>query len=230
MSSVSNETMPESGSRDDRTARARIRDSAIDVIADVGLAEATVRRIAAAADVSPGLVIHHFGSMDGLRRSCDEHVAATIKHYKDNALSSGPGLDVLGAIRTAEFGSMIGYLAEVLTENSPVVARLVDDMIGDAEEYLEHGVASGILRPTDDPRGRAVILAMWSLGALVLHRHLARHIGIDLTDPDLASAPRFVDYVRPVMELMGSGIYTEDFATEATEALASGAAGSNAET
>ena len=78
---------------DDRTTRARIRDAAIDCIAQHGLTDTTVRKIAAAAGVSPGLVIHHFGSMDALREACDQHVADEIRRQKSAALSSGPRPD-----------------------------------------------------------------------------------------------------------------------------------------
>ena len=50
----------------DLTARARIRDAAIECFARQGFA-VSVRAIAAHAGVSPGLVIHHFGSKAGLR-------------------------------------------------------------------------------------------------------------------------------------------------------------------
>jgi TetR/AcrR family transcriptional regulator, regulator of cefoperazone and chloramphenicol sensitivity len=59
---------------DDRTARAAIRDEALRLFADHGPDGVTVRQIAAAAGVSPGLVLHHFGSKEGLRRAVDEHV------------------------------------------------------------------------------------------------------------------------------------------------------------
>ena len=206
---------------DDRTTRARVRDCAIECFAEHGVSATTVRKIAAAAGVSPGLVIHHFGSMDGLRLACDEHVAATIRDSKEEVLSTGPQLDLFAALRSSGFGSMIGYLSQVLADDSPAVAKLVDDMVADAEVYMKHGVESGMLRPTDDPRGRAVMVALWSLGALVLHRHLERLLGVDLTSPDIATNPALVNYLRPFMEVLGSGIYTEEFVTQVQEALAS---------
>src|SRR5690606_20135242 len=44
---------------------ARIRDAAIVEFAAHGFTKSTVRAIAESAGVSPGLVIHHFGSKDG---------------------------------------------------------------------------------------------------------------------------------------------------------------------
>lgn len=140
---------------DDRTTNARIRDAAIECIAEHGVAATTARKVADTAGVSPGLVIHHFGSMDGLRSTCDAYVAAVIRRYKQEAMSVGPNLDVLAALRNPEMGPLMGYLASVLAENSATVADLVDDLVDDAEAYIEEGVESGMLRPSDDPRSRS---------------------------------------------------------------------------
>lgn len=209
---------------DDRTAKARIRDAAIGVYAEHGVEGTTARRVAAAAEVSPGLVIHHFGSMDGLRAACDEHVAALIREQKQQAMATGPGLDVMGALREAQARSMTdvsGYLARVLAHDSPSVAALVDELVRDAEGYLAQGVASGIVTPTDDPHGRAVLLTIWSLGTLVLHRHLARLLGVDPTEPDFGTDPAAAAaYVRPAMDLLSTGVLTEAFAEQTRQTLA----------
>jgi len=52
---------------DDLTAAARIRDAAIERFGEQGFSVG-LRPIAEAAGVSAALVIHHFGSKDGLRR------------------------------------------------------------------------------------------------------------------------------------------------------------------
>lgn len=197
---------------DDRTTRARIRDAAIDCFADNGIAGTTVRKIATAAGVSPGLVIHHFGSMEGLRAECDEHVATSIRQYKSTAISEGPNLDVLAALRGSDAKPWVAYLVAVLGDASPTVARLVDELIADAEGYLALGVETGMVRPSPNPRGRAAVLLLWSLGALVLHRHVERVLGVDLTDPTIAQNPAFAAYAGPAYEIMGEGVFTEAFA------------------
>lgn len=209
----------EGGLADDRTAKARLRDAAIACFAENGIAGTTARKVAATAGVSPGLVIHHFGSMEGLRAACDEHVAATIREYKEKAFSRGPSLDVLAALRDSPSGPLMGYLAQVLAGDSPAVAKLVDDLVDDAEGYIQQGVESGMLRPSEDPRGRAVVLTLWSLGALVLHEHLQRLLGVDLTDPEILTDPATTAYIGPVYEIYGEGILEEAFATHAQETL-----------
>ena len=214
-----------STSVDDRTTKARIRDAAISCVAEKGLAAMTARSIAEAADVSPGLVIHHFGSMDALRTACDEHIAATIREYKRDTISEGPGIDVLAALREAEFGPLAGYLAAVLADDSPAVAKLVDDLVDDAEVYMQQSVETGMSRPTDDPRGRAAVMLMWSLGAMVMHKHVKRILGVDPTDPNFGADPvAAAAYVGPAYEILGQGIFTEEFATNVRESLAEASA------
>jgi AcrR family transcriptional regulator len=191
----------------DLTARARIRDAAIARFAADGVASTTVRAIAADAGVSPALVIHHFGSKDALRVACDQHVAGLIRERKRAAMNAGPGLDPLAALRESGQGpAVLRYLATTLVDGSPHVAQLLDEMIDDAVGYMEEGVATGMLRPTEDPRGRAVVLTIWSLGALALHEHLQRLLGVDLTgDPAEALA-----YFLPASEMLGRGVITEE--------------------
>ena len=204
---------------DDRTTKARIRDAAIGSIAEHGINGTTARRVASTAGVSPGLVIHHFGSMDGLRSACDQYVADTIREFKEQTMSGGPTLDVLAALRDAPNGPLMGYIARVLADDSPAVARLVDDLVDDAESYIQQGVESGIMRPSRDPRGRAVVLTLWSLGTLVLHQHLRRLLGVDLTDPEILMDPDAAAYIAPVYEIYGEGILEEAFAARAHAAF-----------
>ena len=54
---------------EDLTARARIRDATLEHFTEYGFDRATIRDIARAAGVSPGLVRHHFGTKDELRNA-----------------------------------------------------------------------------------------------------------------------------------------------------------------
>lgn len=163
--------------------------------------------------------MHHFGSMEGLRAACDEHVVDLIRQHKSEALGTGPGLDIVSALREAPLGSLTAYLAAVLGDDSPALSRLVDDLVADAIDYTEAGVASGMLRPTDDPRGRATLLVLWSLGGLVLHRHLHRLLGVDLLDPDVAGSPAMAGYLRPGYEIFGRGIFSDAMAATMSTAI-----------
>ena len=71
------------------TAKATIRNTALRLFADRGPEAVTVREVAAAAAVSPGLVMHHFGSKAGLREAVDEHVAHSFDAVLDALTDDG---------------------------------------------------------------------------------------------------------------------------------------------
>ena len=217
MRSASRSTRSGSAPDPDRTAAARIRDAAIARFAAVGVAATTVREIAVDAGVSPALVIHHFGSKDALRVACDQHVAATIRAHKRAAMAQGPGMDPLAALRRGQEGPpLLRYLARTLVDGSPHVAELVDELVEDAVGYTAEGVGSGLIRPSERHRERAIVLTMWSLGALVLHDHVARLTGIDLTgDPEDLAA-----WTLPATEILTHGVLAEGFYERVRDALA----------
>jgi AcrR family transcriptional regulator len=194
---------------EDRTAAARIRDAAIAEFAANGVAGTSVRTIAATAGVSPGLVIHHFGSKDELRVACDEYVTGIIGEVKSSAMASGGALDVTAAFRTVGELPAAKYLARTLVDDSPHVAALVDEIVKDAMQYVAIGVESGMVKPSDYEFERAAILTIWSLGSLVLHEHLERLIGVDIT-ADFSDDPQKVSaYMAPILEIYSQGVFTE---------------------
>jgi AcrR family transcriptional regulator len=199
-----------SSDADDRSTRARIRDAALACFAETGVKATTVRRIAEQAGVSAGLVIHHFGSKAGLRSACDAFVAAFIRERKVHVMRAGHGLDPLAVLREQAGGPPIQrYLARTLAEGTPEVAGLVEELIDDAERYLGEGVERGLIRRLDHPRGVAAVLTFWSLGALVLHTHVERVLGIDLTGPAELHASN-TTYVAPALEILTRGLVASD--------------------
>lgn len=188
---------------------ARIRDAAISEFAANGVDGTSIRTIAATAGVSPGLVIHHFGSKDNLRLACDEHVAGIIREVKGGAMASGGGFDVTAAFRTVGEIPASKYLARTLVDGSPYVAELVDEIVNDAVSYVATGVETGMIKPSNHERGRAAILTIWGLGALVLHEHLERLIGVDIT-ADFSEDPKAVSaYMAPILEIYANGLLTD---------------------
>jgi AcrR family transcriptional regulator len=193
----------------DVTARARIRDAAIARFGAQGIRATSLRAIADDAGVSAPLVVHHFGSKSGLRRACDQHVAATIRAQKQAAMAAGTQVDVLGTLQQAQrsIPALMRYLGRSLTDTTPEVADLVDELVEDAIAYLQEGIRNGLLTPSDDLRGRASVMVIWSLGAVVLNDHLQRLVGADLTG-DTGS---WGGYALPALEIMGAGVIAPDY-------------------
>ena len=101
--------------RADLTAKALIRDEALRLFAVEGPGAVSLRRVAAAAGVSPGLVIHHYGSRQGLREAVDAHVGAVF----DQLLGQVAELDW-----AAGGGSFAELIVAALPEDSPIPAYL----------------------------------------------------------------------------------------------------------
>ena len=83
---------------EDLTTRAKIRDAAIAYFGSHGFQRTTVRAVAQRAGVSAGLVIHHFGSKDGLREACDSHITALIDDQAAQAASQLAPADMLAML------------------------------------------------------------------------------------------------------------------------------------
>jgi len=189
---------------EDLTTRARIRDAAIAQFGVEGFS-ASVRSIATQAGVSPGLVIHHFGSKDGLRAACDEHVLRVIRDDTTEAICSSTA-DLFDRLAVAEeHAPLLAYVAQTLLAGGTLAVTFLEHMVTTAEAYLEAAVAAGTIRPSNDPRARARYLVMASVGALLLHLRLNPPV-----DGSFGTALRSVADVTvlPVLELYTEGLLT----------------------
>lgn len=204
----------------DRTARARIRDAAIERFAADGFAATSLKRIADDVGVSTPLVLHHFGSKDGLRAACDHHVAAVIRQQKAEGMAAGPGADPFEALRRSYEGtSVFRYVARALAEGSPHLDELVDTMVEDALVYMTDGVRRGVLRPVENLREQVVVLSVWQLGALAMNHHLKRLLGIDLVDGSTESLVRWAELSA---RILARGVIKEDVFDQAVAATEAG--------
>lgn len=169
---------PEDPAHEDLTARARIRDAALLQFAEHGIKGATIRGIAEAAGVSPGLVQHHFGSKDELRRACDAYAMEVSRQATEIPAGRMADAGFMSAVmRTAM--PVRRYVARAMVEGSPAAAEMFDQAIDLTKDFLEHP-ALGFGKPhTTDPHAYAVVLVAIGLGPLVLHEHLSRALGVD---------------------------------------------------
>jgi AcrR family transcriptional regulator len=196
---------------DDLTARARIRDAALVLFAERGTDGATVRDIAAAAGVSPGLLRHHFGSKDGLRAACDAHAFEQLMRIKEQAVLDGrlaePGFL---AARHPTMLALYRYLARALLDGSPAAASMFDEMVDVSEQWLiEHGP-----QDAENPREYAAVLVATQIGMLGMHDHLSRALGADILSPE-----GHLRMTRGSVDLHSHALLSPDQATQARAAL-----------
>ena len=107
--------------KDDLRAAAVIRETAMRLFADRGAAAVTIREIAAAAGVSAGLVMHHYGSKDGLREAVDRRAVAFFEDMIGEFARLGEeggsaSLAELFAARVREFREQAGMTQRQVAE------------------------------------------------------------------------------------------------------------------
>jgi len=189
----------------DLTATARIRDAAIEQFGQHGFGVG-LRTIAEAAGVSAALVIHHFGSKDGLRKACDDFVAEEIRTSKSEAIRSNDPATWFAQLAEIEsFAPLMAYLVRSLHSGGDLATMLWNRMIDNAYDYLEEGVRAGTVMPSRDPRARARYLALTGGGAFLLY------IQMHETPTDFRAVLRDYsrDMVLPAMEVFTEGLLAD---------------------
>jgi len=194
---------------DTRGGAERIIEAAIDLFGKHGVHGTSLRSIAQQARVSQALVVHHFGSKQGLLRACDHHVAAVTRANKETTLAGGPQLDPFNTLRQLERSRpLLRYLARSLTEGGERTRDLVDEFVSDAHDYMRLAEEAGYVKPSATPHERTVVLVIWSMGALAMHEHVHRLLGVDFLADD-APPESLAPYLRPLLELFTQGLMQE---------------------
>ncbi|MEU9806431.1 TetR family transcriptional regulator [Mycobacterium sp. NPDC050853] len=191
-------------SPEDLTATARIRDAAIKLWGEQGFG-ASVRAIAEAAGVSPGLVIHHYGSKEGLRQAVDGYLLEYIRSEKSRTLTSNDPkvwLDALDEIES--FAPMVRYLLHSVQSGGEPGRAFLQRSIHDAEQYLDDGVRAGTIKPSRDPKGRALWVSLTGVGALAIYVQM-------YPDDDLRTILRRYsdELIFPAIEIYTEGLMTD---------------------
>ncbi len=190
----------------DLTATARIRAAALERFGTDGYAGTSVRSIAADAGVSPALVLHHFGSKEGLRKACDEFVFDFFRDMLERAEDRQPteAMAHFDGV-TDQAPPMLRYLMKQASEDSPRANALVADIVEITKASLAASTEKGYTRPTTDPDMRAAVLVMLRLGPFLLSGAVQQATGADILSPDGLRR-----MYRSTIEIVESGIYTRE--------------------
>jgi AcrR family transcriptional regulator len=168
----------------DLKSSAAIRIAATELFAERGYADVTVRQIAAAAGVSPALVIHHYGSKEGLRAVIDERVAALVEVMlsdMEQAPAEGSSASVveLFANWLEHEPATAGYVRRLLSDGAEAGTALFQRLYDATQAGLQALERSGAVRPTQDPAVRSAFLLSNDLALVLLRPHIAQVTGID---------------------------------------------------
>ncbi|HEY1575400.1 MAG TPA: helix-turn-helix domain-containing protein [Pseudonocardiaceae bacterium] len=177
----------------DLTAKANIRNAALRLFAERGHDAVTVREIATVAGVSPALVVHHFGSKEGLRAAVDDYAGRAF-----DALFAMDEQDLAEAVngdnwvsvaemfaRAFPHGSPLpAYLRRLLLVNDPAGAALFGRWFALTRRLLDSMTELGVAQQGEDPAVRAAFLLVNDLSLVLLRNQIAAAIGVDPLTPE----------------------------------------------
>lgn len=198
---------PNPSAPSDLTARARIRDAALELFADQGFKGATVKQIAQAAGVSHGLLQHHYGSKDELRQACDDYVLGAVGTLDGIGAGDGRMTDPgFMSELLARSPLVMRYVARALAEGAPVAAELFGRGADMSEEWLSARWPDRFPPGADRTRDAAAVMAAMHQSTIVLHRLLSERMGTDALGGD----PRIPLAMLDVYAAVGEFTTAED--------------------
>ncbi len=171
--------------RGDLTARAVIRDQALQLFAAHGPDAISLRRVAAAAGVSPSLVVHHFQSKAGLQEAVDMHVANVFDELfatlDDADWSTAGGASFAEAIvsRLPPSSPIPAYLRRLLLDGHPAGRALLARWHAMSRRVVDQLTAAGMLRAGPDPATLAAFLMVNDLALIMLRDQLHALLDLD---------------------------------------------------
>ncbi len=130
--------------------------AALRIFGERGIGATSLREVARIAEVSPALIVHHFGGKSGLVAAVDE--AALLEFgaaYSSEETASGRGLLRQRAEQTArvmrERPDVCTYLGRALVEATPGSSGLFQVMTEGGRKEVDLLVEKGALRKDVDP-------------------------------------------------------------------------------
>ncbi len=169
---------------EDRTTSAIIRDQATALFAARGTSGVTVREIAAEAGVSPGSVMHHFGSKDGLKVAVDRRAAVFVEEMLAQMARLGEvgGVASLAALFAESFErepALAAYVRRLLFDGGEAAdelfARLYEASLTGTHALVE----AGVVRASQDEAVRVAFLLANDLAVILLRPQLEQVLGCD---------------------------------------------------
>lgn len=183
----------------------RILLAAMRMFAEAGFDGASIRRIAETADVSPALVMHHYGSKEGLRTACDEYARSATQQSLGRIVSLMAGSQpATEAVLDEPAPTLLAYVARAVVDGTPAGDRLMDDVVSAVLAVQDQSIATGVMADTDDRVMRAVLLTLYDLAPVILARHVARLTGSDPHAPE-----GFARVARAAMSLYDVPLFIE---------------------
>ena len=168
------------------SARDRILAAALEGFARDGVKATSIRDVASAAGVSPGLVQHYFPSKAALRAAVDDHVREVARAALQVRRVDGDIIDDLSQRLTslvAENFLALRYLARGVAESDEAALAVFDTLTQLCRDQLADLQARGMLRPDLDLDWAALHTVLINLGTVIMEPGVSRELGRPFLDP-----------------------------------------------
>jgi len=173
--------LPSSEEQGAQTSVDRIRDAALRCFGARGVAATSLREIAEAANVSIGLVQHHFGTKAGLIDAVDAYVMEVLR-TRLAGRPIAPGMESINDFGQlvvsliSEHIDILDYLSRAYIDGSPVGLRTFDALVAMGDARWEQRAQQGLVTEGLDRRWATLNPLLLVLGALLMRTHLDRHL------------------------------------------------------
>jgi AcrR family transcriptional regulator len=166
----------------DLTGLARIRNAALEGFARDGVAGTSLRDVAKAAGVSPGLVQHHFATKAALVEAVGAHVVGLATQAFGDLPADGTPVEAqqeLGDRVTAFVAAQptaLRYVARALAEGDKAAAAVFDAFVEIAKGLWQALADHGLLRDDADIAWAALHGVTLILGTVLYQAQIGRHL------------------------------------------------------
>jgi AcrR family transcriptional regulator len=188
----------------------------MDLFAERGVDRVTIREVATAADVSPALVMHHYGSKQGLKDAVDQRVLDLMEHLIGDVAgslgaASSTSIAELCAAGLESEPHLVAYLRRVLVEGGDAAGIVFRRLFEVTRATLAAMEQAGLVRPAANPAVRDAFLLVNDLVVFLLRDQITAVIGSDpLASDGLAM------WSDQVIDVYANGIMSEPPTEEGT--------------
>lgn len=173
----------------DLTAAARIRNAALEGFARDGIGATSIRDVAKAAGVSPGLVQHHFKTKDDLRDAVNGYVIETaLEAFSDLPVEGSAELiqQAMGDRVTAfvrDHPTALRYVARSVAEGDRAALAIFDSFVEIAQEQWQRLADEGALRSDIDLTWTALHVVVLNLATVLFAQAIEGHLSERFDSP-----------------------------------------------
>ena len=186
-----------------RTTRDQLLSIATEMFAENGFAGTSLRSIAKQAEVSPALLVHHFGTKDALvkeaiSKTLGDWVADEKAAMLDDESHQVENWQSLAAKGTTS----LNFFRQALLAGGEYSQRLFDAAFLESEALLDQMQAVGRLKDISDKQTTALMMTISGLGSVLFMSQIEQTLGGPISSDQVASR-----LVNANQEMMQDGVF-----------------------